>query len=343
MKSKRVTKLLACVLSMAMCASPVWASSADTSKSDKGRVGGDITTEMGPYSPVVSVNVPTKARVEVNSLFDKTQTSVNGWGIASKSLIITNKSFDADKNIGIPLVVTADAEITGKKDGVKTYYETGSRSGFTPSANSSAKEVCMSISVGNLANSTTSTNANYKSGTEKTDVITTVGSQVQLAVAAPADATPANRTYGAFAVVGDANVNAKWQDDDITLALSYDIQAANSGIKQKPTLANSGMTVTTIASGNAISINNFPVTGLDGAFVEKILIHDTKENGNDWELDANDESQVQWDLNSAGTQYTLTIPASDDVDWYAEEVSNSKPYDVIIKLEDGRYIKTPLQ
>lgn len=345
MKSKRVTKLLACVLSMAMCASPVWASSGDYENKDnlKGGASGDITTEMGPYAPVVSVNVPTKARVEVNPLFQKTDTSVNGWGIASKSLVITNKSYDADKSMGIPLVVTADAQITAKKDGVKTYYEKGSRSGFTPSANSSAKAVCMSLSVGNLNTATTSTNANYKTAGKMTDVITTVGSQVQLQVAAPSDATAANRTYGAFAVVGDANVNANWQDGDITLALSYDIKAANSGIKQKPTLANSNMTVTALTSGNAISINGLSVNGLDGAFVEKILIHDVKENGNDWELDANDESQVKWDLNAAGTQYKLTIPASGDVDWYKEELIHGKPYDMIIKLDDGRYITTPLQ
>ena len=344
MKSKRVTKLLACALSVAMCASPVWASSADyADKNQKGSVGGDITTEVGPYSPVVSVNVPTKARVEINPLFDKTNASVNGWGIASKSLLITNKSYDTDKNMGIPLVVTADAQITGKKPGVKTYYETGNRSGFTPSANSSAKEAWMSVSVGSLGSATTSTNADYKSGVTKTDVITTAGSQVQLQVTAPVDATASSRTYGAFAVVGDANVNAKWQDDDITIALSYDIQAANSGVKEKPTLANSGLSISSVTSQNAISINSFPVKGLDGAFVESITIHDATENGEEWVLDANDESQVKWDLNTAGTHYTLSIPASDDIDWYATEIINGKAYDMIIKLDDGRYIKAPLQ
>lgn len=343
MKSKRVSKLLACVLSAAMCTTPVWASSTtyeDKTSSEGPIANGKIETDVAPYSPVISVNVPTKTRVEINPLYNKTQVSVNGYGIASKSLLITNKSYDTDKGIGIPLIIGAEAQVTGSKDGVKVFYEKGTRSGFTPSANSKAKEVFMSISEGSLASATTSADADYKTANKKTDVVTTAGSQIMISANAPADATAAKRTYCAFAVVGDTNVNADWVKDDISIALTYNIKAGNSGIKGKASLP-AGCNVSNVSTNKAISINNFPENGIDGATVDKIVIHDTKATMEDWVLDAFNEAQVAWEQNTDGS-WQIMIPASGDVDWYAETFEGGKAFDMLIHLDDGRVIKVPL-
>lgn len=339
MKSKRATKLMACVLSVAMCATPVWA----TSYGDKDGNGGidktDIETSMGVYSPKVSVNVPTKARIEVNPLISENSPSVNGYGIASKSLVITNKSYDTDNSAGIPIVVTADAEIQAKKSDVKVYYDK-LRSGYTASANSKAKEAYMSISEGNLTVPGTSTNVTYKTAGKKSDAVTTAGSQIMFSISGPNAASA--ETYAAFAVVGEANINAPWKEDDLTMGLAYTIKAGSTGIKNKVAVADiRGMNVV-VTSANGLSINGFPENGIDGAHVEKIVVHPSNAAEDDWAVDPNDEATGSYTQQTDG-KWNIAIPDGEAFEYYrANYTSNNKKLDLLIRLDDGRVITHPI-
>lgn len=342
MKSKRVTKLLACVLSVAMCATPVWATSYGDETGSGTITGGKIDTEVGVYAPPISVNVPIKTKIEVNPMISQNSPSVNGYGIASKSLVITNKSYDTDNSEGIPIIVTAEAEIQKKEDSVKVYYDK-TRSGYTASANSKAKEAYMSLSEGNMTVPGTSGNVVYKTAGKKSDVITTAGSQIQFSVSAPNAASA--KTYAAFAVVGDANVNAPWENNDMTIGLTYAIKAGSTGIKGKianvaaiSSIVNGANVTISATSTNGISINNFPENGVDGAEVEAIVVHPTKASEADWVVDATDLQKVNYKQNSDGT-WNITIPGGEDLAYYSENFTQkNRDLDLLIRLNDGRVL-----
>ncbi len=337
MKSKRVTKLLACVLASSLCAVPVAASATTVDVTGEGGVsGGKITTDFGIYSPSVTVTVPTKAEIRINPLKVAGSTSVNGYEIASNELQIVNKSIDTKNKAGIPVLFTANAKITKKGSDVKVYYDnTTAGSGYnSASSNSKAKEayVVLQAADGQSASSGVSANASF--ATLGSNPITTVGSQLHMPLGTPtldsAGAAVAAPTYGTYAVVGIANENAPWVADDLNIELTYNIKATASTGASAPAITLQGTQV----SGNALSINATDAA-LDGVWPSEFVLHHKAEKVGEWNI----TDVVEWERNAADDGWVITIPASDTtLQWYQQEYASNKnkgTLELVVGFTDG--------
>lgn len=339
MKAKRATRFLACVLSAAMCTMPVYASSATPVTGD-GSVQGSLNTDFDLLKEKVEVTVPTKAEIRVNPLFDTGADTVDQYQIASKDLVVQNKSMDAKKENGIPVLVTAYGTVTAKGSDVQLYYDATK---FTPSSTSTTKEVEIQLASengsGTLSTDSTSSNGEYNLNTTANDSITnvnitTAGSRLQIPIAAPAVTNKVpTPTAGAFAVIGKANENAAWQKEDLTVTLYYNIQATKQSSVAAPTI-----TIPTVVSGQAVSID-FADTDMGGAVPTKFVIHEEKDRLPETTMDT---STLGWTRDANDTKWTITIPANDEaLKWYCQEQS-SKSFDFLIALSDGRVVKTKI-
>lgn len=348
MKSKRVTKLLACVLSSTMIMAPVsvFASSTDrTTVTQEGDYAGSFETGFDVNKQTLNVTVPTKADIRINPTFKTGNTSVNGYRVASKDLMIENKTLDTDHN-AIPVLLTAKAKIANKKDDVKVYYDA---SKYTPSSSSQAKEILMqlvSANGGDISNNNAQyvKNSNF-ADTADSKTVTTLGSLLQVQVPAATSVNNAGQQnaavqvggYAAIAVIGDANENAKWEKDDVTLELTYNLKATSA----TSTVATPNVTISSgnLTSGNAVSIN-IPDTTLDGSNVGSIVVCDRKAESAEWNLD----DTVTWDRTTANDGYMATIPAT-TLDGYVTEFKKGTTGNVadrlmlLVSFTDGRVQK----
>lgn len=341
MKSKRVTKLLTCVLSAAMCAMPVSAAATSKVVEGSGAVSGELTTDFDLLKEKVVVTVPTKAEIRVNPFYDSTADTVDQFRIASKDLVVENRSIDTKQENGVPVLVTAYGTVTAKGDDVQLYYDA---SKFTPSSTSPKKQVELQIASwngsGTLSTNSTSSNGEFDLNTTASDTatnvnITTAGSRLQIPVAAP---TVTNKvvttvTKSAFAVIGKANENAAWTADDLKVSLFYNIQAT----KQAPVTAPS-VTIPTVVSGSAVSVD-FVDTTMDAAVPTKFVIHDENDKLPETTIDA---ATLEWTRDTADTKWTVSIPGDNAaLTWFCQEQSG-KSFDLLIPLTDGRVIKTKI-
>lgn len=360
MRSKRVTKLLACVLSAAMCAGPtaVFASNAEYGDLDASGKG-TIATDFGIYSPELKVTVPIKASVKVNPLSKNSVQTVKQFGLASKDLVITNKTIEGDTAAdreGADLLVTVTGKITGKGANVKAFYEQG---GFTPNGASKEKSLYMQLAAATVNRTSTavtalSENNNYSLAADNepyTQTITGVGSRIQFNIpgsqgtsVSTGTLSAGDYTYGAFAVIGNANTGADWVANDMTVELRYEIKANSSAGVAAPQLAGgSGVNIT---SSNGISVNNF-IMDADryGADVTEILLYDKTVDTPEvrWAVDS---PSLTFARNAADNGYDFKISKDDPtIDYLSKITVASKKtgkYFLLVAFSDGRVSKAPI-
>lgn len=343
MKSKRVTRLLACALATTMCAVPVFASSADpTTSITQDNYDGSVNLDFGKESINVQVSVPTSAALRVNPMATVSSgaTAVSGAQIASRDLRIINRTYartpgSVSANQGVAVIVTARAQVLGKGDGVKVVYNKANAGSNVFSQDSDAKNVMMELQEGLLPN--ISGNGTYGRGAKAK--VTELGSRIKFDVAAPTSVSAgdnvtvpdANVGKAAMAILGEATINAAWQTDDLNVGLVYNIKASNSTVTDtQPILAG--------VTGNTITI---PAATLNEATVEAVAIQDPKKDTYGFfplEFD-----ETTYTTNASGDA-TLTID-SGVIDYLKTDDSlkgASNPQDLIIALSDGRVIVTTL-
>lgn len=357
MRSQRVTKLLACTLSSAMIVMPVpvfAASSAPQTtiiEGDSGVAGGTFTTDFDVTKEKVKVTVPVNANIRVNPNFKQGNTSVNGYRVASKDIVIANQTLDSDHN-AMPVLVTAYARILSKTDDVKVYYDPAATT-YTASSNSRAKEMRVQLVSENGQGDVSNNKGQYTPGTTFVDstthsTITTLGSLLEVPVPAPtsvnnagtANAAVDTAGYASFAVVGDANENADWQKDDVKFEIAYNIRAtSSSSVVNKEAI--------TFLNGNYVSTNsisvNIPDKALDGVDVEEVMVRDDLGKWDEWVVGEDPDVYYERNANDDGEVLTIWYESIQD---YDEILSNSttKPnkLEVIIAFTDGRVWKGQL-
>ena len=331
MKSKRITKLLACTLVVAMSATPVFASSV--TYSDK--ASGTIDTDFGLYQPVLSVNVDTQAGVKINPLYDVTNgQGVKKYSLASKNISINNATQDDDKK-GVPVLVTAKATIKNTDPSVKAYYDYGANSGskFVKNDNSTAKELYMELQKGS---GTSGGLGNYVAvpATSDAAVITKSGSRLQMVVPAMSGGTAG---YGEFAVIGEANTGAAWSNTDLSLELTYEIAAVGASTTGLQAINISSLTAT---SGNAVSINALTDVALAGAAVKDVIVYDQKC---EMPESAIATDSISYERNTSDDGWILFISKDDPVvQWLNTAERKNKAIGLLVVLSDGRVSKTDL-
>lgn len=330
MKSKRVTKLLACVLATSMCAVPVAAASSDTKPitDDKEYT---LDVDFGVNSPVIDVTVPTKADVKVNPYNKTTNTgALNEFTVASKELVISNNTKNVDDGTGVALLCTVRGTITNTAEGVGVSYNT-----FVPKAGSEKKLIHLDLTSANTASGTQSENNTFGGTTAVTKVpMTKVGSRLQLPISASSNTAPG---YGAFAVTGTANVAAEWADTDVNVSLSYRVRAIQEAPVNNPNI--SAVTVTSANVANqATQIATITETEMgDGVSVTGVIIHSPENEFEDYPL-----TSEQLDITQDATNgYVVKIKAADPGLTFLGGASfKGKGQDLLIGLSDGRIMAT---
>lgn len=361
MRSKRVTKLLACVLSAAMCAGPTAVFAADVEYGEYDPTQGSITTDFGIASPELKVTVPIKASVKVNPLSEN-GSGVEQYGLASKDLIITNKTIKGTKpsdRDGADILVTVTGKVASGT-GAKVFYE---QDGFTPNGASKQKNLYMQLAAANLhqtvgtpANSLSENNVFTMAADNQpfTQTMTSVGSRIQFTVPGADKATApsvstgtlsagdynAGQVCGAFAVIGKANTGADWVANDMAIELKYEIKATTAEGIASPTVPT-----ITVTSANGVSVNNFVMDrDLYGALITDIVLYDKTVDTPEGRW-ASDDPALTFTRNTNDDGYDFKISKDDPVIQYLNNLpaGSSKrtgKYFVLVKFSDGRVSRT---
>lgn len=349
MRFKRVTKLLACILSVSMCTVPVFASGSSAWK-DVVDDGKDTTIDVGfgVNSAVIKAKVPTSFDLKVNPLYKKGDTSkkVETYTVASKEFVISNNTSAniAGVDQGVALLCTAKGTLT-KKDEVMVSYNK-----FTPQTGDSRKMIHLeltSANAGPTAAVAESQNKYDNTIPRNTVPVTAYGSRLQVAVPAPTlTGGVVTGKYAAFAITGDANTTADWASDDVKVSLSYRLRAVQDTPLNNPAVAVKTATSANNAkdaAGNVIALDSELTKAALGteAKVVGVMIHSPSnafEGGNDYPMPA---SELKIDETATG--YKVTIPAENPgIDYLAAPKFNGKTQDLLIGLSDGRVIVSKL-
>ena len=149
MKTRKMTKVAAAALAMAMCVpSSVFAASTPTPAPVQ--TSGSFNTSFDVYSPKLTIQVPVNLDIEVNPLADSTATGVKKFSVASNSIDIWNASVDtaadSGKGTAIPINVTVKATIAEKKADVITEYNT-----FTSDVTATTKRINLMLTEAQTA------------------------------------------------------------------------------------------------------------------------------------------------------------------------------------------------
>lgn len=251
MKSKRVAKLLACVLAVSMSAAPVYATGTETTKT--------FNSDVDYVTPTMKVKVPTAMNVHVQAFYDATNAAntISGVGLASDEFVIQNTT--SYNGQGVALMCTAKVTVNKKADDVQLDYKT-----FTPRAGSSKKKAYMGLKA---AGGTVNLKNNSYTGDEV--AVTTVGSRLDVKVPAPTtDTGKAPLTTsgnGAFAILGTANTDADWKTGDLGVSITYDLKPVESTRMPANTnpIGTSGVTLTSanMATQNVTIVDDTVLTG----------------------------------------------------------------------------------
>lgn len=333
MKSKRVTKLLACVLAASMCAVPVFAAEP-TTIINTDNADGSFAVDFAKKGINVQVSVPTNAHLRVNPLTTLTgmQGTVSNSQIATDDLRIINKTWapvagTTSDNEGIPVIVTAYATAT-KAEGVKLFYTNTETDTF--SADSDDKNAMMKLVSGNLPNP--SGNATYS--TTGGSYVTELGSRIKFSVpgAGSVSSGTSNITIsdngaglGAMAITGQATVNAPWQNDDIAVEFVYNIRASKAPVNDaQPTAAYATNKITIVAA----NLNKATVTG--------VAIQDPVANSYGFFPVELEENAI---TTKADGSIEIAVPTG-LTDFLKSDDSGckGKDQDLFIQLSDGRVI-----
>lgn len=336
MRFKRAAKLLACVLSVSMCATPVFASSAWQDAANNGQ-GGSVDLDLGVNSPTLKVKVPTKFDLKVNPFHGTSDGKVENFALASKEFVISNNTSDNSSGTatGVGLMCTATARINEPKDDVMISYNT-----VAAQAGDTRKLIHMELAG---ANGSVLVSQNTYTGDKAT--ITNVGSRLQTKVAAP-NVTAGTPGYGAFAIVGEANTNADWQAQDLKVALSYRLRAVPTS-ENPVNLAGITLAATATSANNASAgtgneiLDDTVLTSSVMAMSEVfgIIIHSPTKAFPDYILRASEEGKLDVDVEDDGA-CTITIPKGDTgINAIANNSKlRGKAQDLLIVLTDGRVI-----
>lgn len=336
MKSRRVTKLLACVLAASMCAVPVYATT-DTTVIAEDNGEGQVDLTFGKEDVTVRVSVPTSAALKVNPFYNTSATgTVSGSQVASRDLRILNKTFTHDQsttsgNTGVSINVTAQAQITGKAEGVKAYYGQGTVAD-TFSADSEEKNIQMQLKSGSLSDP--SGNATYTSG--QSAYVTELGSRIKFSVSGPSSVSDGNDAdaidvsdnqagLGAMAILGNATVNAAWVTEDLSVGLIYNIKASNT-----PASEPAAPSISLTTSSKVIMITQ---AQLAGSNVERVSLQDPVKNAYGLFDVEFGEDQIETDASGS-----LKLTVDDGIFSFlsGETELKGKPQDLLVKMEDGR-------
>jgi predicted regulator of Ras-like GTPase activity (Roadblock/LC7/MglB family) len=381
MKSK-LAKFTAVALAMAMTFSTSAFAADDTATNTVLSASGQqtITTSFGVYSPTITVSVPLKADIQVNPLYDSSATGVKKFTVASKDLVVLNASVDTDADAAIPVNVAVSAAITKTGDDVVTEFNTftgdlksskkrinlnltqaDSVTGTAVAKNSdgSAGTATFIDATNNkrldLSKWTPGTGT-YGASPTNTTAITNYGSLLSVDIAGPSttdtttgatftsDATKVTPKDAAFAVTGVANASADWKADDIAVSLVYNIKASSPlsistpAIATAPTFTQGSSTDLTITVPNvgeakyvAMALHNYD-TDITGVYKDFVL--------------GDDDATVKYAANATTptqTDLTITIPKDSGVlEFLAGTDYSKKPQDLVIALNDGRYVVSTL-
>lgn len=249
MKSKRVAKLLACVLAVSMSAVPVYATGTETTKT--------LNSDVDYVTPTMKVKVPTAMNVHIQAFYDATKTDkVSGCGLTSDEFVIQNTT--SHNGVGVALLCTAKVTVNKKADDVQLDYD----SNFTPRAGSSKKKAVMQLKA---ANGTINLKDNTYNG--DSTVVTTCGSRLDIKVPAPTtDTGKAPLTTsgnGAFAILGQANTDADWKTGDLGVSITYNLKPIDSSRSVTNTNPINGVTLTSanMATQNVTIVDDTVLTG----------------------------------------------------------------------------------
>lgn len=333
MKSRRVTKLLACVLATTMCAVPVFASEPNVTADD---TTNEIGVSFGKKGVNVRVSVPTTANLQVNPFWVNAPNTVSGSEIASDDLRIINRTWREDETSatgksGVSVNVTAGATINNKAEGVKIIYQTPAANADTFAANSEEKNVKMELKSGTLDD--ISGNGTYTGGSSA--VVTQLGSRIKFAVDAPTSVSSDDSStvsdgdagLGAMAILGNATVNASWVNSDLEVGVVYNIKASNtpdSYPAAAPTFTSGKTTITDAM--------------LNKATIERVCLQDpVGDEYGLFDIDLEAEGTLKA-VTTSGGGVELTIPTETQTFLKETATLKGKPQDVLIQLSDGRVL-----
>lgn len=348
-------KVAATAMAMAMCF-PVSALAAATAPASQG----SFETSFDIYSPALTFTVPVNLDVKVNPLADSTATGVKKFTVASNSIDIVNASVDVEADAAIPVNVTIQATVE-TKEGVVSEYNT-----FNADNTSTKKRIYLDLAeaqtaaIFDLKTSGTATFDNDKkldlsqyavktpavySTPATTAPITAYGSLLSLDIAGPSttdatagatfstDATKVTPAVGSFAVTGVANGNADWKEDDVAVAVTYNVKASSPLNIAQPTIT----TAPTFTAGTGAADVSITVPNVGEATVDALVIHNAAGAFEDY----------IWDAEAFEVDYTTTpgtaivkIPKEDEALGIFAEAVSGEAQDLVIVLSDGRRVVT---
>lgn len=282
MKSKRVAKLLACVLAVSMSAVPAYATGTATS--------GTVNVDVDYVTPVMKVKVPTAVNVKVQSFYNSSATNtVSGVGLASDEFVIQNST--SYNGQGVDLLCTASATVNKKVDDVFLDYQT-----FTAKPASSKKKAFMQLKAAN-------TPVNLKNNTYGGDsvAITTVGSRLDVKVPAPTGTGLTTSGNAAFAILGVANTGADWKKADLGVSITYNLKPIESG--RTITNTNPCQSGITIASANMATAD---VDIVDNTVLDAATLNEAKVIGVQFHALENDFADITVLANNPQLKITYT-------------------------------------
>lgn len=356
-------KIVAAALAMSMCV-PTAAFAAESDSA------GSFTTSFGVYSPALTISVPVNLDIKVNPIADSNATDVRKFSIASNSIDIANASVDVDADQEIPVVATIKASITSKGEGVVTEYNT-----FGENSDSTKKRVHLDLSEAqtaavysakagetlafttekklNLGQFEVGTKAIYATPAANVP-ITKYGSLLVLNIDGPATSdTTTNATFstdpekvtpavGSFAVTGVANTNADWKEDDIAVAVTYNVKASNEVTLNTPAIASAPTFNSASPADLVITVPN-----VGEATVFAVGCHNDNEGAYgdyNWDTAAYTVTYAPNATTTTQTDATITFKKEDEglSKFLAGDDYKTKPQDFIIGLSDGRMVVTTL-
>lgn len=355
-------KIVAAALAMSMCV-PTAAFAAESDSA------GSFTTSFGVYSPALTISVPVNLDIKVNPIADSSATDVKKFSIASNSIDIANASVDVDADQAIPVVATIQATITSKGEDVVTEYNT-----FTADVSSTKKRVYLELSeagtaavysakTGETLAFTTENKLNlgqFEVGTKAVYTtpkasapITKYGSLLVMSIAGPSTTdNTAGKTFstdpeavtpkvGSFAVTGVANTNADWKEDDIAVAVTYNVKASQTVNLTTPTVA-----AVTHTSGTSATDLTITVPNVGEATVFAVGCHnDDKDAYGDYNWDSAAYTVTYAPNATTSTQIDATITFKKDdagLAFLAGDDYKTKAQDFIVGLSDGRMVVSTL-
>lgn len=347
MKSRRVTRLLACGLAMCMFTVPVYAMDSSLEPNDVEAEGsaysGTVNIEFSTPDVMVRATVPTQSKVAVNPFATGAANTVSGASIASKDLKIVNKTYtqtDPDDNTtrrGVSLNVTATAMVKEIASGVNVYYDESLPTDATDARfleTVEEKNAIMQLQEGAFATARDiSSNVTYGSGDKAT--VTELGSRIALQVDAPAAVSSDSTATvsddeigcGAMAIIGKATVAADWQNTDMGIDFAYTLRASSVDPASSTSLGN--MTVTGSSTKVEMAIT---AATLNKATIAGIAMQNGKDNSYGFQA-LPEDGYTMTTATNGDVKITLAQPIMDIV----KTVKGAKQ-NVLVKLSDGRVL-----